>query len=255
MLSLERCRGEWKDEVGPLCPIERAAHGAEIKQIAADDCDSLGFESAGSLVVLVNEGADVKASLQEELRSGAAGRPCGADDEDGGLHNVNGREEAGACHHRLCIDTSSCRLVTLAELTASANAIPRRSYLFGASWPDVRRTLLMAVEQDGDPFAVMVPTAEIIRFITPPSTRLAQALFWGEYKDTFDAERSGVLEDGLVKVHLRRWLENQDAWTLARYPCSPVMQREASRLYKSLQLYQINSTSLISEPDGKTLPS
>ena len=35
------------------------------------------------------------------------------------------------------------------------------------------------------------------------STRLAQALFWGEYKDAFDAERSGMLEDGLVKVHLR----------------------------------------------------
>ena len=29
-----------------------------------------------------------------------------------------------------------------------ANAIPRSSYLFGASWPDVRRTLLVAVEQD-----------------------------------------------------------------------------------------------------------
>ena len=58
-----------------------------------------------------------------------------------------------------------------------------------------------------------------------------------------------MLEDGLVKVHLRRWLEDQDAWTLARYLCSPVMQREAGRLYKSLQLDQINSTSLISEPD------
>ena len=100
--------------------------------------------------------------------------------------------DLAASRHRLTIDTSSCRLVTLAELTASANAIPRRSYLFGASWPDVRRTLLMAVEQDGDPFAVMVPTAEIIRFYYAPSTRLAQALFWGEYKDTFDAERSGV---------------------------------------------------------------
>jgi hypothetical protein len=62
---------DWKDEVGPLCPIERAPHGAEIKQIADDDFDSLGSESAGSLVVLVNEGADVKASLQEELRSDA----------------------------------------------------------------------------------------------------------------------------------------------------------------------------------------
>jgi hypothetical protein len=31
--------------------------------------------------------------------------------------------------------------------------------------------------------------------------------------------------------------------------CSPVMQREASRLHKSLQFHQLNSTSLISEPD------
>jgi hypothetical protein len=36
------------------------------------------------------------------------------------------------------------------------------------------------MEQDGDPYAVMVPTAEIIRFYYGPSTRLAQALFWGE---------------------------------------------------------------------------
>jgi hypothetical protein len=57
------------------------------------------------------------------------------------------------------------------------------------------------------------------------------------------------LEEGVVRVHLRRWLEDQDAWTLARYMCSPVMQREASKLYKSLQLYQMNTTSLISEPD------
>jgi hypothetical protein len=64
----------------------------------------------------------------------------------------------------------------LAEL---ANAIPRSSYLFGVSWPDVRRTLLVAVEQNGDPYAVMIPTLEVIRFYYAPSTRLAQALFWG----------------------------------------------------------------------------
>jgi hypothetical protein len=52
-----------------------------------------------------------------------------------------------------------------------------------------------------------------------------------------------------VKVHLRRWLEDEDAWTLARYICFPHMQREVSGLYKSLQIYQLNSTSLIPEPD------
>jgi len=45
-----------------------------------------------------------------------------------------------------------------------ASVISRSSYLFGVSWPDVRRTLLVAVEQDGDPYAVMIPTPEIIRF-------------------------------------------------------------------------------------------
>jgi hypothetical protein len=147
------------------------------------------------------------------------------------------------------IDTSSWRTVALGDVTSSSDAIPRSSYLFGSSWPHLRRTLLVAVEQNGDPYAVMVPTAEIVRFYYAPSTRLAQALFWGEYAEAFNAERSGVLEDGAVRVHLRRWLEDQDAWTLARYMCSPVMQREASRLHKSLQLHQLNSTSLISEPD------
>jgi hypothetical protein len=82
-----------------------------------------------------------------------------------------------ASRHWLCFDTSSCRILPLADL---ANAIPRSSYLFGVSWPDVRRTLLVAVEQDSDPYAVMIPTAEIIRFYYAPSTRLAQVLFWGE---------------------------------------------------------------------------
>jgi hypothetical protein len=154
--------------------------------------------------------------------------------------------DLAASRHRLCIDTSSCRTVELADL---ANTIPRTSYLFGASWPYVRRTLLVAMEQDGDPYAVMIPTPEIIRFYYAPSTRLAQVLFWGEYNETFNADRSGVFEEGTVRVHLRRWLEDQDDWTLARYMCSPVMQREAGRLFRGLQLFHLNSTSLISEPD------
>ena len=80
----------------------------------------------------------------------------------------------------------------LGDLTANYNGIPRSYYRFGASWPHVRETLLVIQEQDGDPFAVMMPTTEIIRFYYAPSTRLAQALFWGEYGETFNAERSSI---------------------------------------------------------------
>ena len=154
-----------------------------------------------------------------------------------------------AYRSRVSIDTTSFRMVALGMATSLDNAIPRNSYLFGASWPHVCRTLLAAVEQNGDPYAVMVPTAEIIRFYYGPSTRLAQALFWGEYHNMFNADRSGVFAGGVVRVHLRRWLEDEDAWTLARYICSPLMQGEVSELYRNLQVYQINSANLIPQPD------
>src|SRR6266436_3742134 len=150
---------------------------------------------------------------------------------------------------RVSIDATSLRMVALGMATSRDNAIPRSSYLFGASWPNVCRTLLVAVEQDGDPYAVMVPTAEIIRFYYGPSTRLAQALFWGEYHNMFNADRSGIFKEGMVRVHLRRWLEDEDSWTLARYICSPLMQSEVSELYRNLQVYQINPPNLISQPD------
>src|SRR5215469_15240746 len=83
------------------------------------------------------------------------------------------------------IDMELCRTEILDDLTANYNGIPRSYYRFGASWPHVRETLLVVEEQDGDPFALMVPTAEIIRFYYASSMRLAQALFWGEYSETF----------------------------------------------------------------------
>jgi len=53
---------------------------------------------------------------------------------------------------RVSIDATSLRMVALGMATSRDNAIPRSSYLFGASWPNVCRTLLVAVEQDGDPY-------------------------------------------------------------------------------------------------------
>jgi hypothetical protein len=47
----------------------------------------------------------------------------------------------------------------------------------------------------------MIPTAEIIRFYYAPSTRLAQALFWGEYSEMFNAERPGSVRGVLSNEH------------------------------------------------------
>jgi hypothetical protein len=141
---------------------------------------------------------------------------------------------------RLDIDTSSCRRERLGDLAMGLKVIPVHSYFFGDVWKNVNNTLVLAIEQDGDPYAVMVPTTEIIRFYYAPSTRLAQALFWGEYEKTFDADQSGMLDDGSVKVHLRRWMDDDDAYSIARYICSSVMQEQARKVHRSLLLDHLN---------------
>jgi hypothetical protein len=157
-----------------------------------------------------------------------------------------------ASRHWLCFDTSSCRILPLADL---ANAIPRSSYLFRVSWPDVRRTLLVAVEQDSDPYAVMIPTAEIIRFYYAPSTRLAQALFWGEYSEMFNAERSGIfadVRDGLENFELALTVKPfvpAEALRIFRiaatdYACIVILPSLVKRLAKSAPHVDLRSVSV-----------
>jgi hypothetical protein len=112
-------------------------------------------------------------------------------------------KDLAASRHRLCIDTSLCRTVALAEL---ANAIPRSSYLFGVSWPDVRRTLLVAVEQNGDPYAIMIcgndSDTGSHSLLLCAFDALRSSAVLGGYNETFSAGRSGLLQEGVVKVHL-----------------------------------------------------
>jgi hypothetical protein len=72
--------------------------------------------------------------------------------------------------------------------------------------------------------------------LRPVNAARSSALL-GEYDGTFNADRSGVFQEGVVN---RRWLEDEDAWTLARYICSAHMQREASAGFTKFRF--INST-------------
>jgi hypothetical protein len=69
-----------------------------------------------------------------------------------------------AYRHCLRIDTPSCRMLTLGELRSSPQRHSQKHYLFGPSWPHVRRPILVAMEQDGDPHAVMVPAVLVSFF-------------------------------------------------------------------------------------------
>lgn len=95
---------------------------------------------------------------------------------------------------RLRVDTYSCRVVALGDLINSVNAIPRSSYLFGASWPHVRQTLLVTVEQGGDPYGaytnVHVASPKVAALeVANPRGRFAKARKNKSIRSKMDAPR------------------------------------------------------------------
>ena len=141
------------------------------------------------------------------------------------------------------LDSRHVRFLALGDLIKQHHALPRSVFPLGRGYAAAAGTQFAVIEQNGNPFALIIPVIEIIRFYFASSTRLAQAFFWGEFAASYNAERSGFQADGSFKLHLRRWMYDDDSWTLARYHCDKAMRREANRCFRTIQAHSVNSTS------------
>ena len=140
----------------------------------------------------------------------------------------------------LALDTAKVRILTIGELYLKHKIMPPSAYNFGTHWHIAAQTSVAAIEVRGDPWAVIIPTIELIRFYYGSSTRLAQALFWGRYHNTFNCEKSGDLGEGNHRIHLRDFIDDTDAWTLARFRSSIHMQMQVSGLYNDYQRFSVD---------------
>lgn len=137
----------------------------------------------------------------------------------------------------LALDTADVRVLTIGELYQKHKVMPPSAYNFGTHWHIAAQTLVAAIQVRGDPWAVIIPTIELIRFYYGASTRLAQELFWGRYHSTFNYEKSGDLGAGTHRIHLRDFIDDTDAWTLARFRSSTHMQMQVRGLYNDYQKF------------------
>ncbi|MDP3512226.1 MAG: hypothetical protein Q8S20_05695 [Sulfuritalea sp.] len=144
----------------------------------------------------------------------------------------------GNFQRTLAFDTAKVRILTIGELYEKHKVMPPSAYNFGtAHWRIAAQTMVAAIEVRGDPWAVIIPTIELIRFYYGASTRLAQELFWGRYHNTFNYEKSGDLGDGVHRIHLKDFIDDTDAWTLARFRSSTHMQMQVRALYNDYQRF------------------
>lgn len=103
---------------------------------------------------------------------------------------------------------------------------------------------LVAVERDGDPFSVLIPAVELVRFYHCSSSRLNQALFSSEItelnslinlkKTSYDANNR------TLKITLRKQLPHEDALIIGRWFCERSAYNSALSVWNSLVKLRFN---------------
>lgn len=105
----------------------------------------------------------------------------------------------------------------------------------------------IAIEHDGDPYGILLPVAEAIRFYYAASTDLAHVMFNGALQlhqgHVIDPEFSGPADatSKRMVVALRRWLADADAWIIGRILGDTHAAAGAARIYESLLKAGANS--------------
>lgn len=108
------------------------------------------------------------------------------------------------------------------DKVGQASLIPFRDHrLMGYG----KNTRCLTLNHGGDPAGIIVPAIELIRFYYANSTRLAKAVFNGEFvhapSNIYDPEYTG-LDGKLAVVCRRQHFSNNDCWSIARILNSPV---------------------------------
>lgn len=136
--------------------------------------------------------------------------------------------------------------------------IPFSCYRYGKAGVHSK---LVAIEQGGDPFKILIPMVELIRFYYAASTDLAHALFSGTFihnvESVVNLETTGYQpEKKLFLLGLNKDFSDEDGWIIARILNSEIAYQAVGDLHDSILRQSLNRSFIHVESgfpfDGST---
>lgn len=123
--------------------------------------------------------------------------------------------------------------------------IPYTHYKFGKAG---YLSQMVAIEYNGDPYGILIPMAELVRFYYAVSTDLADVILSGDLKHNLHAVLnmehtwSGPEEQREV-IGLRQRFSDQDGWILARILNSPEAWSGATAVHDAMLKSRVNGVA------------
>lgn len=120
--------------------------------------------------------------------------------------------------------------------------IPFSHYRFGK---DGFFSKMVAIEHEGDPYGILVPMAELVRFYYAVSTDLADVVFSGDLKHNLHSVLNmehtwSEPEDQREVIGLRQRFSDEDGWVLARIMNSPEAWAGATAVHDEMLKNRFN---------------
>jgi len=141
----------------------------------------------------------------------------------------------------LRIEDACIRLVSLDCPVGETDQGKRKWLVPPFSYPlprAVYKSFCITIERDGDPCAILLPVAEVIRFYYALSSDLAHVMFSGMLQmspENVYGMLSGKLKNTQRMVVARpRWLADNDCWIIGRILGDQHARNGADRIYDSL---------------------
>ncbi|MGH8075708.1 MAG: hypothetical protein ACREPE_00065 [Lysobacter sp.] len=167
------------------------------------------------------------------------------------LHQVAGHRKALP---NVRIDAKSVRTVDAGTILPDAS--DKRRWLIPNFAHQLPRALwssrCFAIEYGGDPYGIVLPVIEAIRFYYAVSTDLAHIAFNGAFQlhlnHVIDDSASGLLRgsDRMV-LRLRQWLADDDGWVIGRVLADRLAWEGVTRIYDSLLRNAANRAAVFPE--------
>lgn len=125
-------------------------------------------------------------------------------------------------------------------------AMPRYQYPLGENFRHMANARLVSIQPSHPPFegckVVLIPEVEILRFYYFSSSDTFRLIWDGNLSAAIDSAKSGLLEGGDVRVHLRKDFVDEEAWFIARWLSSAVMQEQVRRIHGVIAAATANQT-------------
>ncbi|MHA6847220.1 hypothetical protein [Ralstonia syzygii] len=143
---------------------------------------------------------------------------------------------------RLEISTDTTQVVPASLVEEGQQLIPFNAHRIGGAGMGSK---CIAISWKGDPYGVLIPISEIVRFYYATSTDLAHALFSGAFRhdlhSLINTAKSGYVEaENRCVLKLRQHLEDEDGWIIGRILNSEEAWHGATLLHDTLMKESAN---------------